>query len=47
MINKLTNILSTDNGDNNEAVRAAIQQMINDDELSDVYEGLSGILNKC
>ena len=47
MIDKLTNILSGDNGDNNEAVRAAIQQMINDDELSDVYEGLSGILNKC
>ena len=47
MINKLTNILSRDNGDNNEAIRADIQQMIDDDELSDVYEGLSEILNKC
>ena len=47
MISKLTAILSRDDGTNNENIKLDIQEMIENGELIDVYDGLSEILDKC
>ena len=47
MISKLTAILSRDDGTDNENIKLDIQEMIENGELIDVYNGLSEILDKC